>query len=624
MSALFPNAAAEFTYVRSYSRWLEDEKRRETWPETVARYVDFLRAERGHLVPEYLLNEIEEAIVSFRVMPSMRALWAAGGAARVEHVTMYNCAAAAIDSVDAFAECLYILMCGAGFGFDVTQESISKVPVVPSNVYSYQRVHTIKDSREGWADSIKVLMNGLYSGIDTTMDYSSVRPKGSRLKTMGGRASGPEPLLALHDFIRDTFVAARGRRLKSIECHDICNKIAEIVVVGGVRRSSEISLSDLQDEDLCRAKIWPFPAHRSMANNSVVYKTKPTEAQFWAEWQSLEASGTGERGIFNLEAARAYAPERRQAQHIQLVNPCGEIPLRSMQFCNLSEVVVRLDDTLATLTQKVKLATAIGAVQSTFTDFPYLRPQWKDNCDEERLLGVSLTGIMDAPHLLTAKNLRALKAAALSTAAEMAEALGVPMSASVTCVKPSGTVSQLVNSASGMHPRYARHYVRRYRISAMDPLFHMMSSQGFEFVPEVGQKAESAQTWVVEFPVASPAGSVCREAVSAVDQLELYKLLQENYSEHNSSLTVYCRPGDWKEVGLWVWQNWDMIKGISFLPYDSGHYELAPYQACSKTEYEALVAKTPEIDYSQLSYFEQADNTEGSKTAACLGGSCEI
>ena len=624
MSVLFPNVSQEFVYVRSYSHWLENAKRRETWDETVSRYMTMFRKQAAGKLSEATLIEVEQAILKFEVMPSMRALWAAGPAIEKDNLTAYNCSYCSIDSVDSFAECLYILMCGAGFGFDVSQESVSKLPAIPPFIDAPEVTYIVGDSREAWADSVKVLMNSLYDGKDMYMDYSKIRPKGTRLKTMGGRSSGPEPLRDLHDFIRKTFQGASSQRLKSIECHDICNKIAEIVVVGGVRRSSEISLSDLEDRDMRGAKNWPFPPHRSMANNSAIYRTKPTREQFDVEWKSLRDSGTGERGIFNLEAARSGAPDRRNKGLIRGLNPCGEIMLRDKQFCNLSEVIMRSTDSLDNLKRKARLATIIGCVQSTLTYFPFLRKEWAENCNEERLLGVSLTGMMDAPHLLTAENLKALKSEVISTAAQISDILGVPMPAATTCCKPSGTVSQLVDSSSGCHPRYDQYYVRRYRISAMDPLFYMMMSQGFDFEPEVGQETNT-QTWVVSFPVKAPEGCVTREAVSAMDQLKLYALLQENWAEHNTSLTVYINGHEeWREVGDYIYENWDKVKGISFLPYDNGHYAMAPYQTITKAEYEDMAAKQPTVDFDQLALFEQFDHTEGAKTVACSGSSCEI
>jgi len=623
MHNYFENDAAEFVYVRSYSRWIPEENRRETWPETVKRYVDFLRKHRGDVVPNYMFRDIENAILNFEVMPSMRALWAAGEAAEADNLTMYNCSYSAIDSIESFAECLYVLMCGAGFGFDVTKESVSKLPVVPELISTSNDVHIVADNREGWADSVKALMRNLYDGKDITFNYSRVRPKGARLKTMGGRASGPEPLMSLHDFIREMFRNAPGRRLKPIECHDICNKIAEIVIVGGVRRSSEISLSDIDDEEMRNAKNWPFPEYRSMANNSVVYNAKPSLEDFQKEWKALEESGTGERGFFNLEAARRHAPKRRKAQFIQGINPCAEILLRNRELCNLSEVVIRENDTFISLSRKVRLATIIGTIQSTFTYFPYLRSEWADNCREERLLGVSLTGIMDAVNLTTDENLTKMKRVAYDTAVDMAALLNINVPAAITCGKPSGTVSQLTNSASGMHPRFAKHYIRRYRISSMDPLFKMMCYQGFTFVPEVGQGPD-AKTWVVEFPVAAASNAITREAVSAIDQLKLYKLMQQKWSEHNCSLTVYCRTHEWEAVGQWLYNNWGIVKGVSFLNYSDHKYELAPYEEISEQTYKIIEEKMPKIDYTQLSKYEMEDNTEGAKSYACVGDRCEL
>ena len=439
---------------------------------------------------------------------------------------------------------------------------------------------------------------------------------------MGGRSSGPAPLIRLHQFIREVFSKAQGRKLRTLECHDICNQIAEIVVSGGVRRSSQISLSDLDDEKMRDAKIWPFPLRRAMANNSAVYESKPTAVEFLKEWATLAASGTGERGIFNLDGARNAAPKRRNGNMIEGTNPCGEIMLRDQEFCNLSEVVVKDYDNLDTLLDKVETATWMGVIQSTFTDFPYLRPKWKKNCDVERLLGVSLTGVCDNLPVLTSEALNALKMRALRISRKGADTLGVQHSKAVTCIKPSGTVSQLVNSASGMHPRYSRYYLRRYRISATDPLYHMMREQGVTFYPEVGQKDGLATTYVCEFPVISPDDSLTRKDIGAIEQLELYKRIQENWCEHNASLTVYVKDDEWFEVGNWVYQNWNIINGVSFLPYDGGQYELAPYKEISESKYNSIISKA--IDYEQLPKFETSDNTSGAKELACSGDKCDV
>jgi ribonucleoside-triphosphate reductase len=625
----FRSPSAEFVYTRTYSRWIESEGRRETWLETVERYMEFLRSERGHLIPADVFACIWNRIERQEILPSMRAMWAAGPAARADNTTLYNCSFVVVDTIEAFSEILYILMCGTGIGFRVLPEDVEKLPVVP-DLHLDTSWEWVEDSRAGWADSVHDLLAALYTGHDVTFDYSSIRPRGARLNTMGGRASGPEPLIRLHDFIRKTFDAARGRRLTTLEVHDICNMIAEIVVVGGVRRSSQISLSALGDFHMRHAKSGQYPHYRAMANNSAVYFERPSDEVFWTEWGALAESGTGERGIFNLEAARRQAPSRRDATQIAGVNPCAEIALRDMEFCNLSEVVIRPDDTLRSLKEKVYFATWIGAIQSTFTFFPYLRDDWQRNCEEERLLGVSLTGQMDAPHLLTPENLTALRQTAIDAARAAAMHLGINVPAAVTCVKPSGTVSQVVDSASGMHPRFAPYYIRRYRISSTDPLFALMRAQGISFEPEVGQgpeygfAEEEVQTWVCEFPVAAPVGAVTRHDVGAIEQLEHYKMLMTYWCEHNASLTVYVDDDEWDAVGRWVLDNWTIVNGVSFLPKTNHAYLLAPYEDCDRETYERLRAAMPAINYTRLAEFEREDQTQGSKEVACSGGACEL
>ena len=621
---MFKNEVAEFIYKRTYSRWLEDEARREDWPETIERFIGFIISERPD-IPDKTISKIRKYMTEFGVMPSMRFLWAAGPAAKADNTCIYNCSFAKINSVDAFAECLYVLMCGTGFGFSVEAEEVEKLPSVPE-IKSGQGLAKvlIDDSKAGWADSVKTLMGSLYEGQNIYFDYSAIRLEGARLLTMGGRASGPQPLVKLHDFIRETMHNAQGRKLTTIEAHDICNQIAEIVVVGGVRRSSQISLSDLDDQDMRHAKEWPFPIKRAMANNSAVFREKPSAADFLVEWGALAKSGTGERGIFNLQAAQNKAPARRYAPKIQGTNPCGEIMLRDMQFCNLSEVVVREDDDLDSLLDKVETATWLGVIQSSFTDFPYLRKEWKKNCDVEALLGVSLTGQMDNHPILTSEALKALKSRVLRIARKASSILGTKMPAATTCVKPSGTVSQLVDSASGVHPRYSQYYIRRYRIAARDPLFKLMKEAGVPCSPENGQDVETATTWVLEFPVKSPEDCVTRKDVTALDQLKHYKNLQHNWCEHNASMTVYVRDDEWFEVGNWVYQNWDIINGVSFLPYDGGKYKLAPYEEIDVHTYERLIKEHPLIDYTQLSHYELEDNTQGKSEFACVGDKCEI
>ena len=621
---MFKNEVAEFIYKRTYSRWLDKEGRREDWPETIERFIGFIISKNPQ-IPEKTINKIRNYMSQFAVMPSMRFLWAAGPAAQFDNTCIYNCAFGKINSVDAFAECLYILMCGTGFGFSVEKEEVEKLPEVPE-IKSGQGLpkKIIADSKAGWADSVKTLMNNLYKGQNIYFDYSEIRPEGARLNTMGGSASGPQPLVKLHDFIRETMHNSQGRKLTTLEAHDICNQIAEIVVVGGVRRSSQISLSDLDDKEMRHAKEWPFPIKRAMANNSAIFRDKPSAAQFLKEWASLALSGTGERGIFNLNAAQSKAPSRRYAPKIQGTNPCGEIMLRDMQFCNLSEVVIREDDDLDSLLDKVETATWLGVIQATFTDFPYLRKEWKKNCDVERLLGVSLTGQMDNPSVLTSDCLKALKSRVLRISRKAAKILGINVPTATTCVKPSGTVSQLVDSASGVHPRYSNYYIRRYRISSRDPLFEMMKDAGIKATPEVGQQSSNATTWVLEFPVKSPDGCITRKDVSALEQLSHYKNLQHNWCEHNASMTVYVRDDEWFEVGNWVYKNWDIINGVSFLPYDGGKYKLAPYEEIDARTYERLIKKLPVIDYKQLSKYELQDNTQGKGEYACIGDRCEI
>ena len=621
---MFKNEVSEFIYKRTYSRWLDDENRREDWPETIERFLSFIISKNPD-IPEKTIHKIKKYMTEFAVMPSMRFLWAAGPAAAFDNTCIYNCAFGKINSVDAFAECLYILMCGTGFGFSVEKEEVEKLPVIPKikSALGNEKI-PIFDSKAGWADSVKMLMNNLYDGQNIYFDYSLIRPEGARLNTMGGRASGPQPLVKLHDFIRETMHNAQGRKLTTLEAHDICNQIAEIVVVGGVRRSSQISLSDLDDKDMRHAKEWPFPIKRAMANNSAIFREKPTAAQFLKEWAALALSGTGERGIFNLDAAQKKAPSRRYAPLIQGTNPCGEIMLRDMEFCNLSEVVVRAEDDLDSLLDKVETATWLGVIQATFTYFPYLREQWKKNCDVERLLGVSLTGQMDNPSIMNSEALKALKSRVIRISRKASKLLGINVPVATTCVKPSGTVSQLVDSASGVHPRFSEYYIRRYRIAARDPLFKLMKDSGIKANPEVGQKKKDATTWVLEFPVKSPEGCLTRKDVTALDQLKHYKNLQHNWCEHNASMTVYVRDDEWFEVGNWVYQNWDIINGVSFLPYDGGKYELAPYEEIDARTYERLIKKLPRIDYKQLSKYELEDNTQGKGEYACVGDRCEI
>lgn len=621
---MFKNDAAEFVYYRTYARWIEELGRRETWPETIDRVISFLSEERPQ-VPKKVFKKIKEGMLNFDIMPSMRLVWSAGEAAKKDNTTLYNCSFIPVDSIEAFSECLHILCCGTGVGFSVEKQYIEKLPEIKLlNQSHVAEILTVKDTKEGWSDSVRELITSLYDGKDVAFDYSSIRPKGSRLKTMGGRASGPEPLILLHAFIKEIFHNNQGRKLTSLQCHDLMNKIAEIVVVGGVRRSSQISLSDLDDTELRHAKEWPFPLHRAMANNSAVYREKPSAIDFLKEWSVLAASGTGERGIFNLGSAQATAPKRRNGDLISGVNPCGEISLRSLQFCNLSSVIVRSDDDLDDLLEKVETATWIGTIQSTFTDFPYLRKEWKENCDEERLLGVSLSGQMDNPNLLTEDALRALRSKAVKVATRAAKILNINVPTAITCVKPEGSSSQVVSSGSGLHTWCSPYFIRRYRISAHDPLRAMLVDQGVEMKPENGQTEQNANTWVISFPVKAPEGAVTKDQMTAIQQLEWYKKIQENYCEHNASCTIYLKDEEWFEVGNWVYRNWDIINGLSFMPADGGKYEQAPLEEITEAQYNKMVKSFKKIDYSQLSKFEKDDSTEGAKTYACVSGACEL
>ena len=623
----FDNPSQEFVYTRTYSRWLDDKKRRETWEETVKRYIDFIREECGDKIPDKVYKKVEERILKMEVLPSMRMLWAAGPALKKDNTCGYNCAFANVDSIKAFSEALYILMCGVGYGFAITKKSISKLVPVPNIDWINKEYYLIEDSREGWANSVKFLLEALFSGKSVIFDYSLIRPKGARLYTMGGRSSGPEPLIILHNFIMELFQTAQGRKLNSLECLDIMNQIASIVVVGGVRRSSQISLSDLDDNLIRNAKNWPFPERRRMSNNSAIYYDKPTAPVFLKEWASLAESGTGERGISNMHAAHKNAPKRRDAELIEGFNPCHEIALRSKQFCNLSTIIVKENDDLDELLDKTETAIWIGSLQSTFTNFTYLSKEWKKNCEEERLLGVSISGQMDNPSLLTVDALKAMKARAIKVAKKAAELLNINMPTAITCVKPEGTTSQLVNSSSGLHARYSAHYIRRYRIAAIDPLCKMLKDLKVPMNPEAGQEKlpeSKINTWVVEFPIKSPKHSITRDKLTAIDQLEWYKKIQTNWCEHNASATIYCHENDWFNVGNWVYENWDIVCGVSFLPYSGGHYKLAPYEEISKEEYEKLIKEFPKIDYSLLSKYEMEDNTEGAKSLACSGDSCEL
>jgi len=619
-----------FIHKSRYARWLDSEGRRETWDETVNRYVDFF-VEREQLNEQEAL-ELFNAIHNLEVMPSMRCMMTAGEALKRDNVAGFNCSYLHIDHPRAFDELMYVLMCGTGVGFSVERNFIAKLPEVAETFHKTSSTIVVSDSKLGWASAFRELIAMLYAGKLPQWDMSRVRPAGARLKTFGGRASGPEPLQDLFQFCVGVFQKAAGRKLTSIECHDVCCKIADIVVVGGVRRSALISLSNLSDQRMSKAKSgqwWVDQGQRRLANNSVAYTEKPDFEAFLTEMKNLYESKSGERGLFSRVAAQKIAGRngRRDAEHDFGTNPCSEIILRSNEFCNLSEVVVRADDTLETLKEKVRKATIIGTLQSTLTDFRYLRVRWKRNTEEEALLGVSLTGIMDHAVLGDANNpelaawLEEMRNVSIQTNKEWAEKLGVNASAAITCVKPSGTVSQLVDSASGIHPRFSKHYIRRVRSDKKDPLAVYMEQAGFP----VEQDVMSPSSVVFSFPVKAPESSTCVKEVGAMEQLALWKTYQNHWCEHKPSVTVYYTDSEYFKVAQWIWDNFDLCSGISLLPTSDHVYQQAPYEDIDESQYEKLVAIMPQnVNWEELSQFEKDDNTTGSQELACVGGACEI
>ncbi len=629
----FRNPLAEFVYYRSYSRWIDHEQRRETWIETVDRYMAFMRENLGTKLSDKEYSEVREAILSHEIMPSMRLMWAAGPAARKTNVTAYNCSFIAPSQLRDFGEIMYLSMCGTGVGFSVESHTVGQLPLIKKQVKKTPKVHVVGDSKEGWADAFVHGLEAWFNGEDLKFDYSQLRPAGARLMTMGGKSSGPEPLRNLIDFAREKILKRQGKRLTNLDVHDIVCKIGEVVVSGGVRRSALISLSDLDDYDMRHAKDGQFyvtEPQRMMANNSAVYTHKPSTAEFMDEWISLMKSGSGERGIFNRGSLESQIPERRKKTFMKDVdtsgtNPCGEIILKSKQFCNLTEVIIRSEDTKASLMRKMRLATILGTYQSTLTNFKYLSKEWRKNCEDERLLGVSITGQWDNPELAhDAKLLEALREEAVAVNKVYAKKFGINQSASITAVKPSGTVSQLVDASSGMHPRHAPYYIRRIRISATDALFKMLRDQGIPFNPEVGQSAENAVTYVVDFPVKAPHGSTFKDDITALEQLAHWKLIKQHYTEHNPSVTVSVGENEWLAVASWVYDNWDLVGGLSFLPRNDFVYQLAPYEATDEAGYLALMKRWEGVDFSKIVSYEKIDETQGAKELACVSGVCEI
>lgn len=626
----------EFIYKSRYARWLDDEGRRENWDETVYRYLDFieekLRKDHGYVIPDELHAELFEHIYNLEVMPSMRAIMTAGKALERDNVAGYNCSYLPVDDPKSFDEAMYILLCGTGVGFSVERQYVNKLPEVPDILFESSTTVGVADSKAGWAKALRQVIALLYSGEIPKWDVSKIRPAGARLKTFGGRASGPAPLEELFEFVVGKFRGATGRKLNSLECHDIMCKIGEVVVVGGVRRSAMISLSNLSDDRMRNAKSgqwWSENPQRALANNSVAFTEKPDVGSFMEEWASLYRSKSGERGLFNREASQRQAAKngRRIDSFDFGTNPCSEIILRPYQFCNLTEVVVRSSDTPESLGRKVRLASILGTFQSTLTYFPYLRKIWKENTEEERLLGVSLTGIMDNGILNTPSDtlrstLEQLKEVAIDVNASMADTLGIPHSTAITCVKPSGTVSQLVDSASGIHPRHSSYYVRSVRADNKDPLTQFLKDVGVKWEPEL---LKPDQTTVFYFPQKAPDGAVTRNDLSAIEQLELWKIYQEHWCEHKPSITVTVREHEWPAVGGWVYDNFDLVSGVSFLPHSDHTYKQAPYDDCDERRYQDLLVRTPTaIDWEALSKYEAEDNTAGSQTLACGPEGCEV
>ena len=639
----FRNPLGEFVYYRTYSRWIDAEKRRETWIETVDRYISFMRENLGSKLTESEYEEIKQGILWHEAMPSMRLLQFAGAAARRTNVCAYNCSYIAPKCFQDLAEIMYVSMCGTGAGWSVESQNVKEFPVINRQTGHKYETHVIPDNKEGWADSLALGMKVWAEGSDIKFDYSEVRPSGVRLKTMGGKSSGPEPLRRLLTFAREIMLARQGGRLHNIDIHDIICMIGDCVVSGGVRRSAMISLSDLNDTEIRDAKKGAFyvdTPYRMLANNSAVYTHKPSKEEFIEEWTALRNSGSGERGIFNRGSLANTLPERRitvlreNSEYFDLTgeniigsigtNPCGEIILQSKQFCNLSEVVARLEDDEASLLRKIRLATIIGTYQSSLTFLPYLSKEWEENCRKECLLGVSITGQWDCPSVRDPKMLEKLKNETIRVNEIYAKRFGINNSTCITCVKPSGTLSQTVDCSSGMHPRHAPFYIRRIRISATDTLFKMLRDQGVPYIPEVGQSGDNITTYVLEFPVKSPAGSTYKDDISAIDQLEHWKMVKKHYTEHNPSVTVSVGEDEWDKVADWIYTNWEIVGGLSFLPRSNHVYQLAPYEEIDEQTYNELSEKLSHIDYSEIIAYEKTDELDVKKELACVSGVCSI
>ena len=632
-----PTEFQQYIHLSRYSRYRYEDKRRETWDETVDRYFDFFKLHLKEMcefnATPKTIDPLREAILGLKVMPSMRCLMTAGEALRRENVSGYNCSYIVIDSLRSFDELLYVLMNGTGVGFSVERQYVNHLPIINEEFYDTDTVVMVSDSKLGWAKALRELVYLLAAGQVPKWNLSRIRPAGSPLKTFGGRASGPEPLEDLFHFCVNIFRNAAGRKITSLEAHDICCKIAEVVVVGGVRRAALISLSNTSDDRMRLAKSgrwWESNVQRALANNSAAYTEKPDMGIFMEEWKSLYESKSGERGMFNRQAAKTQAAKngRRDSEFEFGTNPCSEIILRDREFCNLTEIVIRENDTIETLKEKVKVATILGTWQSTLTNFRYLNRKWTENCEEERLLGVSMTGIMD--NKLTngkstglPKLLQSLKEIAVDINKEWAKKLNINASAAITCVKPSGTVSQLTDTASGIHARHNPHYIRTVRADKKDPLAKMMHEAGFPVEDDV---TKPDRTWVFSFPIKGPKNGIYRRDMSAIEHLKLWKVYQDNWCEHKPSITVTVKENEWMEVGAWVYENFDKMSGVSFLPYADHSYRQAPYQDCTSAEYSELIKKMPKnVDWTKLSEYESVDMTAGSQELACSAdGGCEV
>lgn len=629
-SKYFKSSYQEFIFYQFYARWRDEYGRRETWSEAIDRFMGYMRKKLGSSLTDEEYAEVREAILKQDICPSMRLLWSAGDACEASNVCAYNCAYIAPVSWEDLSEIMYVSMCGAGCGFTVEPENVEKFPQIQKQTGKKKPAILVEDSKEGWCDAFVLACRAWASGYDVDIDYSMVRPAGSRLITMGGRSSGPAPLRDLMNFTRSKMLGRQGRRLTTLDLHDIICQIGLIVVAGGVRRSALISLSALDDNamrDSKKGAFWQTEGQRSMANNSAVYETKPTAGEFLEEWTALVTSGSGERGIFNRGGLEQQVPKRRweklKEQSQVGVNPCGEIYLRSRQFCNLTSIVVRPEDDMENLKRKMRLAAIVGTYQATLTDFGYLNQAWYDNCEEEQLLGISITGYYDNKIVRNDKNLETLREEAIKANQIYAKRLGKSPSTAITCVKPHGNSGQLLGVGSGMHPWFAKYYIRRVRISVNDPLLKLAQEQGVPVFPEVGYSTSTTTTMVLEFPVKAPDQAIVAKDVSALEMLHEWKRLKEHFTEHNPSVTIYASDDEWLSIANFVYQNWDIVGGLSFLPRNDHIYQLAPYEEITKEEYEKRAKALGIIDFSHLVIYEQQDQTNGAKELGCAGGVCE-